>query len=162
MASCASFTLAMVFGATAIFGPSATLREGDKKGSQALNLETKHFKQAIISNAKTVGLEVKLDGKGSGKGTLSLDPNRRYNDGLSTGIAVTLVKVTLKEVQAEEQANKGRRIYEISGKGLDRLRLMVPTKSDGVCWLLIAGKDGIEDIVEMRPINVGLLAPGAR
>lgn len=145
--------------ALAILWPLAELRARDEKGVKTLCLETKHFQHAITGTAKTVGLDVELNGKGEGKGTLHLDPNLWLNDKVSTLIRVDSVKVTLKEVQADESAKKGRRVYEISGKGLDRLRLMVPTNADGACWLMIGGKEGPEDIVEMRPNKLLRLQP---
>ena len=151
---CLSLTSACMI--LAGIGTSSALRAGDEKGSNALSLETNYFGQRIgaadMDTVKTVLLEVKLDGKGGATGTLTLDPNRprRGRGALRTFIAETYVKVTLKEIKADDSANKGRQLYEISGKGLDRLLLLVPRNEDGPCWLLVGGKEGIEDMIEMR------------
>jgi hypothetical protein len=88
---------------------------------------------------------------------LILNPNLRH--GLeSTLMALTVVKVTLKEINPDESGTKGRKLYEISGKGLekqsskgpDRLLLLVPRNEDAPCWLLLGSKEGIEDMIEMR------------
>jgi len=100
--------------------------------------------------ARTVGLEAKLDGKGGGTGTLTLDPNL-VSGRASTAMGIWFVKLTLKEVKAGESAKKGRQLYEVSGEGLEaRLFVLVPTKGDGPCWLVIGGEEGIEDMIEMR------------
>jgi len=143
------FILTVACGAVAFLGASSDLRAGDEKNGGTLTLETAHFENSILKIAKTVGLEAKLDGKGGGTGTLTLDPNL-VRGKASTAIRVWYVKVTLKEVKADESAKKGRQLYEVSGEGLDRLFVSVPAKGDGPCWLVIGGKEGIEDMVEMQ------------
>lgn len=146
--------LTVACGVVAFLGASITLWAADEKNGETLKLETAFFEKAIVTmtgnlGAKTVGLEAKLDGKGGGTGKLILDPNLKRG-GASTAMGIDFVKVTLKEVKADESAKKGRQLYEVSGQGLEpRLLLAVPAKGDGPCWLLIGGKEGIEDMIEM-------------
>lgn len=149
------FLLPVALGFVVFLGASATLWAADEKNSGTLALVTAHFEKPIVTmtgnlGAKTVGLEAKLDGQGGGTGTLKLDPNLVVGQA-STLMRIWSVKVTLKEVKADESAKKGRQLYELSGKGLEeRLLVSVPTKGEGSCWLLIAGKEGSVDIIEMQ------------
>lgn len=148
------FILTIVCGVVMFLGASAGLRAADEKKDGTLTLETAFFEKPIVTmggnlGAKTVGLEAKLDGKGGGTGKLILDPNLKRG-GASTAMGIDFVKVTLKEVKADESAKKGRQLYEVSGKGLERLLVSVPAKGDGPCWLLIGGKAGVEDMIEMQ------------
>ena len=144
-----SFILTVACGVVVFLAVSTALRAGDEKNIGTLTLETAYFEEPILKNAKTLGLEAKLDGKGGGTGKLMLDPNLKRGKA-STLMRIGSLKVTLKEVKADESAKKGRQLYEVSGEGLDRLFVLVPTKGDGPCWLVIGGKDGIEDMVEMQ------------
>jgi hypothetical protein len=142
-------SLALVCGTATLLAPSA-LRAGDGKDRKTLRLETAHFKNALIDGAKTVSLWAVLDGKGGGKGTLVLDPNLWGEDGwTSTTMATWEVKVTLQEVKDDEHARKGRRSYQVKGDKVGRLLLVVPAKGGGSCWLVIVGKDGVQDVIEM-------------
>lgn len=149
------FLLPVALGFMAFLGASTTLRAADEKNGTTLVLETAHFEKPLVTmtgnvGAKTVGLEAKLDGQGGGTGTLTLDPNLVVGRA-STLMRVWSVKVTLKEVKTDESAKKGRQLYELSGKGLEeRLLVSVPTKGEGSCWLLLGGKQGIDDIVELK------------
>ena len=149
------FILAVACGAVLFLGASSDLRADEEKNGGTLNLESAYFEKAIVTmrgnlGAKTVGLEAKLDGKGGGTGKLTLDPNLKQGRA-STAIGIWFVKVNLKEVRADESAKKGRQLYEVSGQGMEPLLpVSVPTKGDGPCWLLIGGKDGIEDMIEMQ------------
>lgn len=149
------FILPLLCGFFAFLSASTTLQAAEEKNGATLALETAHFAKPIVTmtgnlGAKTVGLEAKLDGKGGGTGTLTLDPNLVVGRA-STMMRIWSLKVTLKEVQADESAKKGRQLYELSGKGLEeRLLVSVPTQGDGPCWLLIGGKEGIEDMIELQ------------
>ena len=99
-------------------------------------------------------LSVELDGKGGGTGWLSFDPNKRsrglYGIDQYTLIGVQPVRVTLKVVRDENQAEKGRRMYEVSGGQSGRLCLVFPAETTSPCWLVIAGTGGVEDMIVMR------------
>ncbi len=145
----------VALGYAAFLGVSAAPCAAEEKQGTPLVLETAHFEKPIVTmtgkvGAKTVGLEAKLDGQGGGTGTLTLDPNLVVGRA-STLMRIWSVKVTLKEVKADESAKKGRQLYELNGKGLEEhLLVSVPTKGEGSCWLLIAGKQGIDDIIELK------------
>lgn len=149
------FILAVACGALPLFGASSESTADDERNGGTLALETAYFEKPIVTmggnlGAKTVGLEATLDGKGGGTGKLTLDPNLKHG-GASTAMGIWSVKVDLKEVKTDESAKKGRQLYEVSGQELEaRLLVSVPAKEDGPCWLLIDGKEGIEDMIEMQ------------
>lgn len=157
MFRCNRLSLTVACAIVSMFATSVAVRADDPKAERTIQMESKYISKGIIGTAKTIGLEVKLDGKGGGTGTLTLDPNHRSGQ-LSTLMAITDMKVKLQEIKPDETGNKGRQLFEISGKklekeldkGVDRLLLMVPKNEDAPCWLLLLSKEGVEDMIQMR------------
>ena len=144
MTSLVRYSFALVCGFVGLLA----LQAADKDRGASLVLETAYFDRPILGSARTVTIEVNFDGKGGGKGTLTLDPNIR-SGGVSTLMADTQVKVTLKKVEDAKYGKDGRQVYEISGKGLEPVRLAVPEKSDRPVLLLIVSKDGKVEAIDM-------------
>lgn len=149
------FSLTVKAAIVALMLSSTGVFAGEAKNNKILHFTTAHFDKPILLDGKTVSIEAKLDGNGSGKGTLSLDPNL-WKGKYSTLMACTYVKVALKEVKADESAKKGRTLYEVTGKGLDRVFLSVSLKEGGPCWLLIGNNEGSQDIIEMTVVDNNL------
>jgi hypothetical protein len=103
----------------------------DDKSAEALTLKSAYSDKKVISDARQVRLSVKLDDKGNGSGTLTLDPNL-HNDLGSTQIAITEIPVRVRVVQDDGRDAKGRRLYELK-------RVVEEGKVDerGEHWFLI-------------------------
>src|SRR5262249_28891796 len=108
--------------------PAAAKPEAaDKEEGTKLSLTTDYLFQRVDIDvtgsfgAHTISLNISVDDKG-GKGSLGLDPNStRFNkfgdEGGYTEIATRSRDVTLSEIEREDPAKKGRRLYEIKGEG---------------------------------------------
>lgn len=143
------FALALLCMLIGLYEAPARTHAASEKEGATLRYESAYSEQPLLRHAKTIGLEVTLDGKGGGRGTLILDPNTRRGK-VSTLIAQEMVKVTLKQVEDEKHAKEGRQVYELQGKGLDRVRVAVPVKENEPSMLLIGGNDGKINVIEMR------------
>jgi len=125
----------------------------EAKGGKKLNLKSSYFDKPILLRGRTVSLAIELDNRGGGKGTISLDPNiRDEKTRTSTRMGFHPVDVTLNVVKGENAEKKGRKLYKISAEKLklDQLLLVIPTEANTPCWLVIAGKGAVEDIIVMR------------
>jgi hypothetical protein len=98
--------------------------------------------------AHCLWLNVTLDGKGGGKGTLTLDPNRQdhnaFGDPTSvTEIATRALEVRLTALRTADPAKKGRILYEITADKLtSRLFLVYSPGKAGPHRLILADRDG--------------------
>src|SRR5262245_60969385 len=130
----------------------------DDKPPEKLSLKSGYSGKMLVDGARRVSLSVTLDAKGGGSGTLTLDPNIR--DGArSTTIAVREIPIRAQLVRDEEQAAKGRRLYELKRTGPEgkvdesgeRWFLVRPLKEGRARWLLFADKDGrFQDILVLE------------
>ena len=143
--------LALVCGATT--PPVAAGTPAGEKGKQTLHLSSAYFPNGSPAGGRTVTLSVELDGQGGGTGWIAFDPNMvwpgQHGLDIQTLIGFEHKKVTLVLVADKDQAAKGRRLYEVRGETAGRLFLVVPAQAKGPCWLLLAGKAGAPDILEM-------------
>jgi hypothetical protein len=135
---------------------SPAMQGGEPKGSRKFEVQSQYLEKGVDllapggAKIRTIFLFVELDGKGGGKGTLLLDRNTRGGGAL---IDMIQESYPLKLVKDEDAAEKGRQLYEVSGYKSRQLLLAVPT-ADRPCWLVIAGKQGVEDIIELYPKKV--------
>jgi hypothetical protein len=131
----------------AVIGPGVRGAD-DKDTGTKLSLSSGYGYGLLWNKARSVRLSATLDGKGGGKGTLSLDPNfekfNQFGDVTSfTEIDIQELLVTLEEVKVKDPPKGGRRLYEIKGHGLDnRLFLVVPAKGGTSYRLVSADKEG--------------------
>jgi hypothetical protein len=152
MAKCSSLAsvLALAFIASLAVGIAPGVRAaGDRGTGTQLSLSSGYGGYRLLGGkAHSVHLSVTLDGKGGGKGTLSLDPNSKVFDPFgvmigSTEIAVWDVPVTLEEVKVKDQPRGGPRSYEIQGHGLaKRLFLVLPAGGTATYRLVSADRNG--------------------
>lgn len=139
--------------ATAMAG-FAVLSAGAKE-SEDLSLKSDYSGKFVVDGARRVFLTLTLDDKGNGSGTLSLDPNIVDEWG-STCIAVQTYSIRARVVESDEQAVKGRRLYELKKigdegiveKGSARWFLIRPLKEGSPTWLVFADENGrFQDIL---------------
>lgn len=147
--------------AAALAGVVATKLQARADGKQLgrLDLKSGYCGKILVHGARRVTLSVTLDEKGGGSGTLALDPN--YTDGIrSTAMAVQEIPVRLQLVRDEEQAAKGRRLYELRRAGDedqveagDRWFLIKPLKEGTPHWLAVADRSGkFQDMLMLEPV----------
>jgi len=130
----------------------------EDKPPEKLALKSGYSGKVLADGARRVSLSVTLDEKGSGSGTLTLDPN--ITDGeRSTAIAILEVPISLQLVPDEGQAGKGRRLYELKRTGPEgkveeggpRWFLVRPVEKGAPSWLVFADKDGkFQDILLLQ------------
>ena len=138
-----------LFLVVAVMAADNTARAADEKDTATkLSLSSGYGQGLPGARARSVHLSATLDDKGGGKGTLSLDPNRKefnqFGDVTSsTEIDFQELSVTLEEVKGKDQPKGGQRLYEIQGHGLgNRLFLVVPAKGGTTYRLVSADKEG--------------------
>ena len=127
-------------------GPPA---RADDKSAETLTLKSTYSDKKVVSDARQVRLSVKIDDKGNGSGTLTLDPNL-HNDLGSTQIATTQIPVRVRVVLDDGRDAKGRRLYELKrvgdeGKvdeGGERWFLVRPLKTTVPAMLIFADDAG--------------------
>jgi hypothetical protein len=130
---------------------TTTMRGGEPKSNRKFELQSQYLEKGMDplepggAKIRTIFLLVELDDKGGGKATLLLDRNTRGGGAL---IDMIQKSVTLKLVKDEDAVLKGRQLYELSGYKSRQLLLAVPT-ANRPCWLVIAGKQGVEDMIEL-------------
>ena len=136
---------------TVVITPSsATAYEGETK----LSLTTDYLFEKV-TGGHWLRLNVTLDDRFRGKGTLEIDPNtqgfNKFGDPTSvTEIATKIVNITLEAIKLNDPAKKGRQIYEI--KGVDqkvRLFLVVSPKEVGPSRLIVCG-DGKSYVLPLQ------------
>jgi len=119
------------------------------KRPDKLTLKSGYSGKVLIDRARRVSLSVTLDGKGSGWGVLTFDPNF-YEGGTATQIAIEEISIQLRLVADEAKTAKGRRVYELKrtaseGKveeGVEHWFLVRPLKEGMPHWLVFVDKDG--------------------
>src|SRR5262245_2060167 len=125
---------------------------------EELTLKSGYSGNWLVSGARRVSLSVTLNHRGSGSGTLTLDPNI-YDRGTSTQIAMHEIAVQVQLVQDDEQTAKGRRLYELKRTGLDgavehggeRWFLVRPIKERTPSSLIFADKEGkLHDVLMLE------------
>jgi hypothetical protein len=116
-------TSTCLFLAIAATAADSTARGADEKDKDTkLSLSSGYGHGLPGTRARTVHLSVRLDKKGGGKGTLTLDPNYlgidQFGDftGWSTAIGVRSEIVTLEEVKFKDQPKGGRRLFKVKGQ----------------------------------------------
>src|SRR4051812_12602008 len=123
--------------------------------TEKLTLKSAYSSKVLASGARQVRLSLTLDEKGTGFGTLTLDPNI-INEFGSTDIAIQEIQVRATLVSDENAAAKGRRMYELRPtgeeglvqKGCEYWFLVRPLKTGEPSWLLFADKDGkVQDVL---------------
>jgi hypothetical protein len=130
----------------------------DDKPSEKLTLKSNYSGKVLLHGARRVNLSLTLDKMGGGSGMLTLDPN--ISDGMiSTTIAIRTIPIQLQVVHDDEQAAKGRRLYELKAMGHEgkaeqkenRWFLVKPLKKGMPCWLVFANKDGkFQDVLILQ------------
>jgi hypothetical protein len=141
-------TLASIASLAVGIGPGERAA-GDRDTGPRLSLSSGYGGYWLLGGkARSIHLSATLDGKGGGKGTLSLDPNLKEFDLFgkmigTTEMAVRELPVTLEEVKVKDQPKGGRKLYEIRGHGLaNRLFLVLPAEGTTTYRLVGADKDG--------------------
>ena len=133
----------------------------DERRPDKLTLKSGYSGKVLIDGARQIYLSATLDEEGKGWGKLAFDPNIREGN-TSTQIAIQEIPIELRLVRGEEQAAKGRRLYEVKrstpldpmGKAKedgDHWFLVRPLKEGMPCWLVLAGKDGkVQDVLMLK------------
>ena len=130
----------------------------DDKSAEALTLKSVYSDQKVVSDARQVRLSMKLDDKGNGSGTLTLDPNLHDQFG-ATQIAITEVPVRVRLTRDDGRDAKGRRLYELRPVGAegkidedgDHWMLVRPLKAGSSSLLIFADKSGkFQDILTLE------------
>jgi hypothetical protein len=101
------------------------------RADDTIALKSAYSDKALVAEARQVRLSVKLDDKGNGSGTLTLDPNIHDQFGV-TQIAITEIPVRVRTVQDDGRDAKGRRLYELKPIGDEG-----KVKEDGKHWFLV-------------------------
>jgi hypothetical protein len=152
MSRIAKFTLALAVGLAALVLVSAARRATAEEEGARLSLTTGYlFERVDVAQRRFGGhwlrVDVTLDNSGGGKGRLEIDPNiqgyNAFGDPTSvTEMAPLSLDVTLEAVKVDDPANKGRRLYELKGQGINaRLFLVVSPREARPSRLIVQGKD---------------------
>jgi len=142
----------------------AGLAGGESRGraedrpEDSLALKSGYSGKWLTGGARRVHLTITLGEKGTGSGTLTLDPNI-YEGDTATQIAIQKIPVQARLVHDEEAAAKGRRLYELRrseeegkvDKTGEHWLLVRPLKAGAPCWLVFADKDGkVQDVLMLE------------
>ena len=128
-----------------------------------LTLKSHYTGKAIVDGARRITITATLDAKGGGTGTITFDPNT-YTGTSATQIAIQSRAIRLEQVQDDEHAAKGRRLYAITIESRDetihkrslslqkpRRFLVVPEAKGQSSWLVLTDESGkFRDIIVLE------------
>src|SRR5262249_39236385 len=136
-------------------------RGADEKGSGTkLSLSSGYGQALLGGKTRWVHLSATVDDSGVGEGTLTLDPNPKQFSAYGEPTtppegSAREISITLLEIKGQDRPKDGRRLFALTGKGLDsRLSLVVPAKGTTTCRLISSDKAG-------KVVEVLLLEPEA-
>jgi hypothetical protein len=127
------------------------------KPPEELTLKSSYSRKALVDGARQIRVNLKIDEKGNGTGTIELDPNSIEEWG-STCMAIQTLSVQVQLVDGDSQTAKGRRLYALKETRLDeRLRnqpkfyLIRPTQAGASMMLVFVDDAGkFRDVVELK------------
>ncbi len=141
--------LAVLIGLTLLLTAEGPTASAQGAGERTIKLTSGYHAEGLFPGARQVGLSATLDGKGGGKGVLSLNPN--VIEGFrSTLLPIEEVKIALEVARDSGQAEKGRQLYHIKGEGLGQLLLDAPMDGQGPYWLIRVDQEGTSQRIPMR------------